>query len=147
MWRARCVISVQQVARHSTRDSFAYGRGSCASTSLLISAAFSRPSGFTWPPRLWGSVLDGGIVCEMTKHEKDASIVAHKEKASELRTLASQLNLKFSELDVPGNDKVIRFTFEISDEDLTRLLQQIPRDVFAYQALIGGYPEWLPQVA
>jgi hypothetical protein len=116
-------------------------RGSCASTSLLISATLSRPIGFTWPPRLWGSVLDGVIVWDMTKHEKDASIVAHREKASELRTLAAQLNLKFSELDVPGNDKVIRFTFEISDEDLTRLLQQIPRDVFAYQAIIGGYPE------
>jgi c-di-GMP-binding flagellar brake protein YcgR len=74
----------------------------------------------------------------MTKRKKDASIVAHKEKAPELRTLASQLSLKFSELDVPGNDKVIRFTFKISDEDLTRLLQMVPRDVFAYHAIVGG---------
>lgn len=77
----------------------------------------------------------------MTQRKKDASIVTHKEKAPELRKIVSGLNLQCSELEVPGNDTVIRFTFKITDEELGRLLQLVPRDIFAHQEIIGGLPK------
>jgi glycerophosphoryl diester phosphodiesterase len=69
-------------------------------------------------------------------HLKPLGIVARREKAADLRAIAQGLDLTFQESDVPGNDKVVRFEFSISERDRPRLLNAIPMDVFAYRGYI-----------
>ncbi len=71
---------------------------------------------------------------EMRRHK--AVIVALERKAAELRRVANDLNVEFTESVVPGEHGVIRFTFELSDEESLRLARLVPQDVYARRAYL-----------
>ena len=64
-----------------------------------------------------------------------------KDKAGVVRQIAAQEGFSYKEKAVPGRDDLMRFVFdEMDDADTQRLVAAIPRDVYAYRAVIGGGP-------
>jgi hypothetical protein len=74
-------------------------------------------------------------------NKRPAGITVPKEKAGGVRQIAAQEGFSYKEKAVPGRDDLIRFLFEkMDDADTQRLVAAIPRDVYAYRAVIGGGP-------
>jgi STE24 endopeptidase len=69
---------------------------------------------------------------------REASIVALGSKAEDLRRIARGLGLKYTESDVPGESGHIRFTFLLTEEELSRLIGAVPHDVYAQRGYFGG---------
>jgi hypothetical protein len=78
---------------------------------------------------------------------RPAGIVALKSKAHLVRQVASENGVSFDETPVPGEDNVIRFSFEPMDDDTTRKLAfAIPREAYAHRAIFdGGAPPVVPK--
>jgi hypothetical protein len=69
---------------------------------------------------------------------KDSSvIIALKDKASDLRKIANDLGFEFSESAVLHQDDVIRFTFDLNEGDIARLVDAVPIEVYAHRAYVG----------
>ena len=65
-----------------------------------------------------------------------ASITALSDKAGVVRQIASTLGFAYSEEKVFEGDLVlVRFSFELTDNETTKLVSSIPREVYAYQAI------------
>lgn len=71
---------------------------------------------------------------DMSKSE--TTIVALESKAGVLRRIACDLDFRYTEGTVPGETGVIRFTFELTEEESLRLLRMVPRDVYARRAFL-----------
>lgn len=70
---------------------------------------------------------------------RPAGIVALKSKAHLVRQAASIQGISYTEAPVPGEDNVIRFTFEPMDDATTRkLVFAIPREAYARRATFVG---------
>jgi hypothetical protein len=70
---------------------------------------------------------------------RPAGIVALKSKAHLVRQVASENGVSYEETTVPGEDDVIRFSFEPMDDTTTRkLVFAIPREAYARSAIFGG---------
>jgi hypothetical protein len=71
---------------------------------------------------------------EKTKHP--VAITALIAKAHFVREAASKNNLTYEEESVEGHSDVVRFLFKPLDTESTRkLLTDVPRDAFAFQAV------------
>lgn len=56
-----------------------------------------------------------------------------------MRQVASEIGVSYDETPVPGEDNVIRFTFEPMDDATTsKLVFAIPREAYARRAIFGG---------
>jgi hypothetical protein len=74
------------------------------------------------------------------KH-RPAGIVALKSKAHLVRQVALEHGISYDENPVPGEDNVIRFTFEPMEDATTRkLVFSIPREAYARRAIFGDGP-------
>jgi hypothetical protein len=72
---------------------------------------------------------------------RPAGIVALKSKAHLVRQVAVEQGISYDETPVPGEDDVIRFSFQPMDDDATRKLAfAIPREAYARRAIIGAGP-------
>ena len=72
---------------------------------------------------------------------RPAGIVALKSKAHLVRQVALEQGVSFDETPVPGENNVIRFSFQPMDDTTSRkLVMAIPREAFARRAIIGGGP-------
>jgi hypothetical protein len=72
----------------------------------------------------------------MTK--SPCSIVTLESKADDLRRIARDFGVAFTEQAVPDEPGAIRFFFELTDDEQFGFLNAIPRDVFARQAYVLG---------
>jgi hypothetical protein len=68
--------------------------------------------------------------------KSEAGIVVLESRAEELRRIARDLGFSYIEGIVPDQTGAIRFTFELTDEELLTLLGAVPRDLFARRAYI-----------
>ena len=69
---------------------------------------------------------------------RPASIVVLKSKADLVRQIAAEHGFSYKEAPVLEREDAIRFYFESMDDATTRrLVSVIPRDVYAYRALVG----------
>jgi hypothetical protein len=64
------------------------------------------------------------------------SIVTHESKAYELRRVAREFGFLYAENPIDDSERpgLIRFVFQVSDDDALKLARAVPNDVFAYQA-------------
>jgi hypothetical protein len=70
---------------------------------------------------------------------RPAGIVALRSKAHLVRQVALELGISYDEAPVPGEDNVIRFSFEPIDDATTRKLAfAIPREAYARSATFVG---------
>jgi len=70
---------------------------------------------------------------------RPAGIVAFRSKAHLVRQVALEQGISYVEVPVPGEDNVIRFSFEPMDDATTRkLVIAIPREAYARRATFGG---------
>jgi hypothetical protein len=76
-----------------------------------------------------------------TTNLRAAGIVALKSKAHLVRQVAFEQGISYDETPVPGEDNVIRFSFEPMDDATTRkLVFAIPREAYARRAIFGDGP-------
>ena len=72
---------------------------------------------------------------------RPAGIVALKSKAHLVRLVALEQGVSFDETPLPGDDNLIRFSFQAMDDITSRkLVMAIPREAFARRVIIGGGP-------
>jgi hypothetical protein len=64
------------------------------------------------------------------------SIVALKDRAEDLRRIARDLGFEYTESAISGEPGSVRFAFELTQEEFFRLLNAIPRDVFAHRGFL-----------
>jgi len=64
-------------------------------------------------------------------------VTALKGKALIVRQIALDLRFPYVEEEVPDQDDLVRFIFDLSDADQQRFLAALPVEVFAYRAVIG----------
>ena len=70
---------------------------------------------------------------------RPAVITALLSKAHLVREAALQLGISYSETPVVGHEDQVKFRFDPIDEATTReLLALVPREAYAYRAIIGG---------
>jgi hypothetical protein len=63
-------------------------------------------------------------------------IVALARRAVALRCIADDLGFNYLESAVPDEPESIRFTFELTEEESSRLLRLVPHDVYARRAYL-----------
>jgi hypothetical protein len=64
------------------------------------------------------------------------SIVALKDKAEDVRLIAHDLGFEYTESAVPGEPNSVRFAFALTQEEFFRLLNVVPRDLFARRGFL-----------
>jgi hypothetical protein len=64
------------------------------------------------------------------------SIVALKDKAEDLRRIVRDLGFKHTESVMAGEPEVIRFTFQLTEDESDRLISTVPRDFYAHRAYL-----------
>jgi hypothetical protein len=69
--------------------------------------------------------------------KKQAVISALHEKADVVRAISARHGLKWRELD-HRDEGFTKFIFMVTDEQKFALIREVPRDVYAFQAIIGG---------
>ncbi len=69
------------------------------------------------------------------------SIAVLAEKMDVVRALATNLGVAFKEQVHETESDVTKFTFNLTAAEVQQLLQQFPRDAFAYRGVLDSAPE------
>jgi hypothetical protein len=102
-------------------------------------AGLGFAAGFWASRRHPASLLDASVRSFMAKSKHPAVVTVSRAHAPLVRQVALEQHLTYEEASVPGEDGLARFHFGLLDDEASyRLVSAIPREAWAYHAVIAA---------